>query len=994
MKRLSIFTALALLVPHAFGIGQQSCVSFKSDPSGFAVVSGRRAAPVLISEDDWPGVQRAAADFVADIQRVTGVKPTFKNATSANAAQGGGSGSLPIIIGTLGKSSLIDQVVNATKLDVSSLTGKWESYLSKRVENPLPGVSNAYVIIGSDKRGSIYALYDHSEQFGVSPWYWWADVPVTTQSNLFVSASGCSHGEPTVKYRGIFINDEQPALQNWAQEKFTNGTGAPFNHFFYSNVFELILRLRGNYLWPAMWAGKFGVDDLLNQFTADYYGVVMGTSHQEPMMRSTPNEFTGLGKWDYTTNKEAIKKYLKEGVERSKNFESVYTMGMRGFGDLPLSEDTNIQLMEGVIADQTQILKDVFQVGDVSGIPQVWALYKEVEDYYVHGLTVPDYVTLLWSDDNWGNIRGFLPPDKRNRTGGAGVYYHFDYVGDPRNFKWIISTQLQKVHEQLSIAVERASTRLWIVNIGDLKPYEREIEFFLGYGYNATRWTPNNINEYVTSWAQREFDVDAPTAGTINSIVANLTRYNSRRHPELWNATTYSLVNYREAETVLADWKSLEAASTKIYNSLPQSYKAAFFQLVHHPVIASANLQAIYVNAGWNNLRAVQARLSTNELAETVQKLFEVDYDIETQYHQLLNGKWNHIMDQTHVSYDYWQQPMQNSMPPITKVQARKQALPGVMRIAPEYTLGAWPGDNRNNCKDGYNCPDPTLSLNNFDNFNNRYVDVGAAGPNPFTFTVAANASWVRLSTSKGSISTKNTEQRVFLGVADWSQLSDGVNAALVTFTATSSKFPVSVVNVNFVATKNAVPAGFKGFVESQGVVSVEAAHHQRNTPVSDIAWTELPGLGKTLSGLTPLPRSAQSFEIGAGPSVEYDFLNFNTIGGSGNLTATFLLSPSLNAATDEKPLAFSVSLDGAAPIRIQPVPASSRKSDPPGWGTINGWVANAINKQTVLFTGIAPGKHTLKVSMMEPAVVLQKIVIDAGGIMESYLGPPESKIV
>ncbi|TEB33738.1 hypothetical protein FA13DRAFT_1753937 [Coprinellus micaceus] len=930
--RLSTLTALSLVVPYALGIGQQSCVSFQSSSSAFSVVSGKKAAPILISSDDWPGVQRAASDFVADIQRVTGVKPAFRNVTDANAQA---FGSLPIIVGTLGKSPLIASVVNATQLDVSSIEGKWEAYLSRVVENPLPGVSKAYVIIGADKRGTIFALYDHSEQFGVSPWYYWADVPTTKNSQIFASASGCSHGSPTVKYRGIFLNDEQPALQNWAQETFTNGTGAPFNHLFYSNVFELILRLRGNYLWPAMWSGKFGVDDPLNQFTADYYGVVMGTSHQEPMMRSTPNEFTDRGKWDYVNNKAAIQQYWKEGAERSKNFESLYTLGMRGFGDLPLSEDTNIQLLEGVIADQAEILKEVYGTDDVSTIPQVWTLYKEVEDYYTRGLEVPDYVTLLWSDDNWGNIRGFPPLSQRNRTGGAGVYYHFDYVGDPRNYKWIISTQLQKVHEQLSLAVARSSTQLWIVNVGDLKPYEREIEFFINYGWNATRWTPNNINEFVTSWAQREFDVTPTIAGDISSIVANLTRYNSRRKPELWNSTVYSLINYREAETFVADWNTLQAASTKIYNSLSQSYKPAYFQLVHHPIIASANLATMYVSAGLNAMRAVQARLSANDLADTVEKLFDVDFDIETQYHTLLKGKWNHIMDQTHIVYDYWQQPMQNVMPPVTRIQSRKQALPGVMRIVPEGTFGSWPGDNRWNCKDGYNCPDWTLSLNNYDAFGNRFVDVGAGGP-----------ASIHLHPSL----PKSPETRVYASVVDWSKLSDGANAAVLTFTAMSRGYP---------SLSNTVPSEFKGFVESQGVVSIEAAHSSRSSTVGDTTWTELPGLGKTLSGITLLPRQDQSFEIGAGPT----------------------------------PLVFGVALDGGEPIRVQPVPASSRKGDPPGWGSNNGWVANSINSQVVTFSGVTPGAHTLKISGMETAVVVQKIVI-TGGLTDSYLGPPESKRV
>ncbi|KAJ2914996.1 hypothetical protein MD484_g5422, partial [Candolleomyces efflorescens] len=945
---LLIATTFSFFVNLAAAIGQERCVSFESSASTFPLVSAQIAAPVLISEDDWPGVHIATTDFGSDIERVTGVKPEIRNVT-VPAFQASGLAGAPIIVGTLGKSSLIDHIVNNTGLDVSSIQGKWEAFLSRRVENPLPGVSSAYLI-------------------------------------------GYLH----VKYRGIFFNDEQPALQNWAQEHFTNGTGAPFNHLFYRKVFELILRLRGNYLWPAMWSpNMFAIDDPLNQPMADIYGVVMGTSHHEPMMRSTPSEFTG-GAWDYSTNSDAIKQYWLEGAQRARPYESIFTLGMRGFGDLPLSEDTNIELLEGVISDQTEILKQTFggEV-DVSTIPQVWMLYNEVEDYYAQGLQVPDYVTLLWSDDNWGNIRGFPPASERNRTGGAGVYYHFDYVGDPRNYKWITTTQLEKVHEQLSLAISRSAVQIWIVNVGDLKPYERETEFFLNYAWNSTRWTHSNIDQFVSAWAQRDFGVSNITAWTITQIVGNLTRFNSRRKPELWNATTYSLVDYREAETVLEAWKTLLDASNKVYGSLSQSMKPAYFQMVHHPVLGGSNLANMYVKAGLNNMRATQARLSANMLADEVERLFDIDYDIEEQYNALLDGKWNHMMDQTHIGYDYWQQPMQNSMPALSRIQARKQALAGVMRVVPEGTYGAWPGDNRHNCQSGYNCPDWTITMDNFDNFQNRYFDIGAGGPASFQFTAAANVSWISLSDLQGSISpTDKVEQRVFASVTDWNDLQDGANAAKITFTATSLGHKPLAVNFNFVAIRNVLPPGFKGFVESKGVISIEAAHTSRNNAVDGTSWIELPGLGRTLSGLTPLPRNDQRFAIGAGPNVEYDFFNFNTIGGSGNLTVTIYLSPSLNAATDQHPLALGLSIDSGPPIRIEPVPASSRKDKPAGWGSEDGWVANSINTQNMTFTGISPGAHTLKISMIEVAVVLQKIVINAGGLVYSYLGPPESRIV
>ncbi|KAH8077106.1 hypothetical protein BXZ70DRAFT_708274 [Cristinia sonorae] len=977
-------------------IGQDACVTFQSSPSSFLVASKGNAAPILLSSDEWPGVQRTAFDFALDIQRVTGIKPSLANVTTSSLSAAIRSHP-PIIVGTLGKSSLIDQVVNNTKLDVSSIRGQWESFITREVSNPLPGVKSAYVIIGSDKRGTIFALYDHSEQFGVSPWHWWADVPVTTHSELFVSSKGCAHGPPSVKYRGIFLNDEQPALTNWAMEKFTNGTGAPFtnspfNSQFYTKLFELLLRMKANYLWPAIWSSAFNVDDPQNQPLADWWGVVMGTSHQEPMMRGTPIEFNefATGDWNYTTNSKEIYDFWVNGTIRAKPYESIFTIGMRGAGDLPLSEEENVDLLEKIVSDQRQILTDVFNGTDVTTIPQLWCLYQEVQGYYEDGMRVPDDVTLLWADDNWGNIRHFPTVAERNRTGGAGVYYHFDLVAGPRDYKWVTSTQISKTFEQMSLALDRNASRIWIVNVGDLKPYEMDTEFFIAYGWDAEKWNPNNLDDFVTNWAKREFDLNQGDALEVTSIIANLTRFNARRKPELWNSTTYSLTNYREAEVVQAEWKAISDASTKIYNKLSSSKQPAFFQLVQHPVQASNTLANMWIAAGNNALRAEEARLSANEFDDQVTQLFEQDFEWEKEYHSILDGKWDHMMDQTHVGYYYWQQPMANTKPMTTRVQSKKQALAGVMRVSPEGFAASWPGDMLNQCALGYNCGPPTLTLDPFTPAGNRFVDIGAAGPNPFTFTVTTNASWLKPSVTKGSISTKNTEDRIFF-TPDWSKVS-GAQTAQITFTATSSSQPTLVQSVLFVANKTVVPGNFKGFVEGDGGVSIEAAHASRNTSIAGLTWVELPGIGRTVSGVTPWPRGGEdrNFTAGSGPSIEYDFFTFNTIQGKGNISVRALLNPSLNAFGRDRPLAVALQVDSQPPQTSHFIPPAPSGSLPPGWDGADGFVANSIVSVVSNFVA-PPGAHTLKIWMVEPAVVVQKIVIDTGGVRASYLGPPES---
>ncbi|KAL1720290.1 GH115 alpha-glucuronidase [Schizophyllum commune] len=979
--------AAALAAQRVYALSEGNCVSFDASSGGFPLVG----ATIITSEDDFPGVHRAVADFIVDVANVTGTAPAAFNLTDIETLP-----STALIVGSV-KSTIISQLSNSSVVDLSALTGQWEKFASGPAADALPGVENAYVIAGSDKRGTIFGVYELSEQIGVSPWYWWADVPITKHDEVYLLP--CAQGPPTIKYRGIFLNDEEPALSNWAKAKFTNGTlselmHSPFNHHFYEKLFELILRLKANHLWPAMWGSAFCIDDELNQPMADYYGVVMGTSHQEPMMRSTPNEWNlfGNGTWDYSTNADNIYPYLYEGAKRASPYESIFSMGMRGAGDLPLSDETNIELLTQIVADERQILSDVFNTSDVTTIPQIWTLFQEVQGYYEQGMEVPEDITLLWSDDNWGNVRRFPTPNERNRTGGAGVYYHVDFVGDPRDYKWIESSQISKIYEQMSLAVEYEATRVWMLNVGDLKPYERSTEFFLTLGWNASRWTPDNLGTFVTSWAKRDFQVEDAEAEAIAEIIANFTKLNARRKPELWNSTTYSLTNYREAQTTLNEWNAIRNASTAIYDGLLSEFQPAYFQLVHHAVLASANLGEMLILAGLNNLYASQARLSTNDLADKVLELFEHDYDLEVEYHSILDGKWDHMMDQTHVGYYYWQQPMTNTMPAVNRVQSRKQALAGVMRIIPEGTAGAWPGDNPYQCAKGYDCGDPTIYIDRYSPSSDRYVDVSAGGPAPFSWNVTSNASWVSTSIEGGDISPDSKEARLYLTVNDWSAVN-GTSYAQLTFVAISSIDDPLTVNLTLIAYNPGAPAeGFTGYVEGDGVVSFEASHAARNTPVDDLAWTVIPDYGRTLAGVTPWPRGDKNFTAGTGPSLEYDFYTFGNV-SSANVTV--YLSPSWNAQGLNNSLSYGLQIDDTDIDVVEYIPYPTTIGGKPAeWAGLDGFVANNIATGKSNFTLGGAGAHTLKLWMTQPTVVVQKIVIDLGGALASYLGPPESVYV
>ena len=438
-----------LAMQRARALGQQQYVQFSAARGGFTIVNANTTATIYVDAKDWPGVLRAANDLSHDIKDITGKTPRV-------ISGGKLTGRNVIIIGTIGRSEIIDRLVAAGKIDISATRGKWESYFTQVVRKPLPGVDSALVICGSDKRGSIYGIYDLSEESGQSPWYYWADVPAKKHAELYVKAGKFTVGEPSVKYRGIFFNDEAPSLTGYIRAKYGNvptnsdpakgplipAGVADYGHEFYSHVFELLLRLKGNYLWPAMWNNAFNEDDAANAATADMYGIVMGTSHQEPMMRAQkewdrlPRSVTG-GPWNYATHPDALDKFWREGLARNKNFEQIITIGLRGENDSEMvkGQDQAIDLLNKIIPAQRRIIAETVNP-DLTKVPQVWALYKEVQNYYeTGGLHPPDDVTLLWAEDNNGNIRRLPTQAERKRSGGAGIYYHFDYHGGPTDYR-------------------------------------------------------------------------------------------------------------------------------------------------------------------------------------------------------------------------------------------------------------------------------------------------------------------------------------------------------------------------------------------------------------------------------------------------------------------------------------------------------------------------------------------------------------------------------
>lgn len=946
-KKISLLTlciGFSLLSGHyAYALQNQ----FNPPPSPcFDIISDGLGVPVLFNEDESPGVLRALQDFRTDVEKASGSLPSLVT-------------SLPnadkfVLAGTLGKNEWITRLAEEGKIDLSGLDGAWDGFLHQVVEAPFPGVEQVLVVAGSDKRGTIFGLYELSKQIGVSPWYFWADVPIEKKQNVAVVPGCTSLQVPTVQYRGIFLNDENPALLGWVLERYGG-----FNHEFYSDVFELILRLKGNYLWPAMWGKAFYDDDPKNGETADLYGIVIGTSHHEPMGRAHVEwDRYGEGAWNYQTNEEVLQKFWIEGIERIGPFEATISLGMRGDGDEPMSNETNIKLLEKIVADQRDILNKHGE--KLENKLQVWALYKEVQDYYEQGMRVPDDVMLLLADDNWGNLRLLPKADEAaHHPGGWGIYYHFDYVGGPRNYKWINTNQISRTWEQMNLAYHHGATRMWLVNVGDLKPMEFPISFFLDHAWNPEAMTVDKMEAYPKYWAKEQFG--AEYAKQIGDMLTEYTKYTARRKPELLDPHTYSLFHFREAERIVEDYAKLTARAEILYDKIPQAYKDAFYQLLLYPIKATATVNKLYVKTAKNRLYAAQGRAATNRMAAEVERLFNLDAELTNEYHtNLADGKWNHMMSQTRIGYTYWQQPEENVMPEVEIIETPEKADMGMMVEGDEKW---WP-----------EAKTETARLPVFDPFNQQqyYVELFNRGKTPFSYSISTDNNWLEFSEKEGEI---DEQKRVFVSI-NWQSLPPGATTGSFTIKArTGQSFTVlvDVANVD-----KAAFAEFSGFIESNGYVAIEAAHFNSTVGRDSIYWQEIPDLGRTLSGMTPFPVTAPANTIfdEQSPRLEYNIYLFN----SGEVKVDIHLAPTLNYL-NEQGLRYAISFNDEEPKIIN-------MHENLDWDKT---VADYINIQSSTHQIDNAGPQVLKIWMVDSGVVIQRIVIESEEIGRTYLGPPES---
>ncbi|MET7700748.1 glycosyl hydrolase 115 family protein [Streptomyces sp. NPDC005485] len=924
----------------------------------FPLVDNGGAVDLFVDPADDPSVIRAAGDLQADLERVSGIRPRLLHTLPERAER-------LVVVGTIGAGAAVDRLVEGGCLDTSGVKGRWEASVTQVVDRPLPGVDRALVIAGSDPRGTVYGIYDTSERIGVSAWYWWADVPVEHRDTVTVPAGPLKRLEPSVRYRGIFINDEEN-LTTWSHR--TQEPDKNIGPRTYERIFELLLRLKANYLWPAM----HPYSDFFNKYRenpelADRYGLVVGSSHPEAMLRNGvhewepwanehPNADGSLPVYDYTVNPGVISDYWRARARQNAGYESSWTLGMRGLHDSALETRNattipeKVAVMNDIIADQRRILAE--EVGS-GAVPQIFIPYKEVLELYNAGVQVPDDVTLIWPDDNHGNMRQLPTEAERRRAGGNGIYYHLSYWGRPRSYLWLDTTQLSKIWQELRRVYEHQGDRMWIFNVGDIKSIETGLSFCMDMAWDVDRWGPDDVEEFLVEWAGRQFG--RRHGPEIAAIRTEYYRLAAERRPEFIDRGVFSTVHHGdEAARRLAAYQKLLDRARTLGVKLPESYRDAYYELVEYPVHGAYLMNLKYYWADRNTLAVRQGRgAGANRFADLAEAAHAEEQAITKRYNtETAGGKWNGFVN-----------PYPSQIP---KAPGR----PSVTRVPRQETSGLGVAAEGN--ETGADRPLSFSSCTRHPSF----VDVFNTGFLPLQWGAETSHPWVRLSTTGGS----TTEQaRVWVEI-DWERAPEGSTPATVTFTADEQRaeVPLQVVNDGERARRRA-----RGFVEAHGYISIDAAHYERQVPRGGAHWRTVCGLGRRAGAVEAAPSTAPPIAedfITRAPELRYEVRFTNT----GTFPVTVYRLPSLDERGKRR-LALALDDQPATVLSGQAIATGNRG---------DAWARNVeegIEKLTATVTVTNSGDHVLRLFMADPAIAVDQIVIATGGPVAGYLAPPES---
>jgi len=886
-----------------------------------------------------------------------------------------------VIVGTCEKNKPIGALAAKKRIDISKVRGQWETFLITSVAKPFPGLKNALVIAGSDRRGAAFGAFELSSRIGVSPWVWWADVRPDIQKNINVNIKGAVFGPPSVQYRGIFLNDEDFGLKPWAAKTFEPEVG-DIGPKTYAKIFELLLRLKANTIWPAMHkcTKAFNYYDH-DKFVADDYAIVMGSSHCEQMLRNNVDEwnFDARGAWTYTGNRDRLLKYWDERVEANGRFENIYTLGMRAIHDdgMPDGKTTpeRVSILESIISDQREMLRRRVN-SDETKVPQVFIPYKEVLDLYRGGLKVPGDVTIMWPDDNFGYIRRLSGPAERLRSGGSGVYYHISYWGPPHDYLWLETTPPSLIWEEMNKAYANSARKMWIVNVGDIKPNEIGMEFFLRMAWDINKWNAENIGGFLDSWAGREFG--AGNAAEVASIMNRYYTLNSQRKPEhmgfydkyslnAQNADPeFSLFNYGdEAQRRIDSFDDIERRAEAVFNKLPAPKKDAFFQLVLYPVKASSQMNKKHLYGFKSRVYARQRRASANAdalLSEAAQKTIA---ELTAYYNDTMaGGKWKHMMDDS-----------PNGLAAFGPVKT------GNAKLAPEPGLGvAVEGSSKPAAPAGSEGA-AVSKLPVFNRFTRKsyFIDIFNTGTGALDWKASPSANWIRLDKSSGSVQDAD---RIYVSVDFDAAPRGDIAEGSVSIQGADRTYEIAVGAFN----PNEEIKTNKTFVQDNGVIAIDAVNYSSKKDIGAAGWKVIPGLGRAgaVIALEPpdmTPLESEADIKSASPYVEYNIYVFEP----GDAKLIVYASPSHELHGDESSRLMA-SFDDGGIIAVK-FAQSDKESDTTGKENV---FRNMMEGRAAV--KLDKGSHTLRIWGADFCVMPERIFIDFGGMKKSYLGPQETR--
>lgn len=970
MKTTIRMTFFLLISCSSLNAKVNNIVKQNYEEGDFKLVFNNTSATVFYDPNDYKVVEIAANLLAEDIKNVTGLMPPvytdlkqIKDST--------------VVVGTIGHSKLIDQLIKEGKINHVGIAGQWETYALQVVEKPFPNIDSALVIFGSDRRATAFGVFELSKQIGVSPWYWWADVPVQKKKNLVIKKGFYSDGPPSVKYRGIFINDEDWGIKPWASKTFDPQLG-DIGPKTYKKVFELLLRLKANHCWPAMHSCTKPFNYYPeNKQVADDYAIVMGSAHCEPLLFNNASEWdtNSMGDWRYDTNKENVYKVLDKRVSENGKFENVYTVGMRGIHDSGmrgnLKLEDQIALLEQVFADQRKILTTHIDK-KITEIPQVFIPYKEVMTLYNNGLKVPEDVTLMWVDDNFGYIRRLSDPLEIKRPGGAGVYYHISYLGPPHEYLWLCSTPPALIWEEMTKAYNFNARKVWVVNVGDIKPSEYDTSFFLDLAWDINAIDHTNVSSHLSQWLASIFGQE--NAEELTAIMNEFYALSFERKPEfmsfgtefsfydwteLWQDTEYSFVNYREAERRLQRFENISDKTVKLYEKMPDNLKPAYFELVYYPVVASNYMNRKILLAQKNRWYAQQQRNGTNDIARQVKDYYDRIQAVTELYNQLLDGKWKYMM-----AVEQKDKGVYYRMPPFQTIEVPQQAKMGLL------VEGSTPNKGIDYIY--------TLPCFNSIYDENYFIEIFNKGQTPFKWKAVPTAKWIKLSKSEGKV---DTQERIFVSI-DWPLApKQEILKGAIEIQGAGSKETVYVHCFNPEAPAKDELKGL--FVENDGIISISAANYTRKVESDGISWGVLDGLGLTGKSVINLPVTADPIQNlkPDSPRLEYDIYTYNC--GIAEIQSFVLPVFPINSFRNAE---YFISIDDGRPQSIDiGVPEYSAQ-----------WKENVRRNASKNITRHyidKPGKHTLKIWAADTGMAIDKIIIDLGGLKLSYLGPEETRV-